>query len=142
MVRALLIAVAVLVIGVAATTYLALELGQVAIVETIKPGGEPRHTHVWYVKEDETANNGGETGGRDGDQDYYMARVTLDFGAFQVSPAIGYVRNRNTTNDRRFATGRRHNAARARRLPPAGLARDGGGRPGATHAMASGRKAG
>ena len=51
MVRALLIAVAMLVIGVAATTYLALELGQVAIVETIKPGGEPRHTHAWYVTE-------------------------------------------------------------------------------------------
>ncbi|MDV2495787.1 MAG: hypothetical protein RX316_06185 [bacterium] len=60
---------------------------------------------IWYIKEDETSNDGGTTSGRDGDQDYYMARVDLDFGAFQVSPAIGYVRNRNTIDDSRFATG-------------------------------------
>ncbi len=60
---------------------------------------------IWYIKEDEVANDNGATSGRDGDQDYYMARVDLDFGTFQVSPAVGYVRNRNTTTDTRFATG-------------------------------------
>jgi hypothetical protein len=51
MIRAIFIAVAVLVIGLAATTCIALELGQVAIAETMKLDGEPRHTHVWYVEE-------------------------------------------------------------------------------------------
>ena len=51
MIRAIFIAVAVLVIGLAATTYIALELGQVAIAETTKLDGEPRRTHVWYVEE-------------------------------------------------------------------------------------------
>jgi hypothetical protein len=61
---------------------------------------------IWYVKENETSNDGtAGTTARNGDQDYYMARVTLDFGAFQVSPAVGYVRNRQTTTDTRFATG-------------------------------------
>jgi hypothetical protein len=60
---------------------------------------------VWWIKEDEVADDNGATSGRDGDQDYYMARVTLDFGAFQVSPALGFLRNRNTISDARFATG-------------------------------------
>ncbi|NIM52606.1 MAG: hypothetical protein GTO22_25735, partial [Gemmatimonadales bacterium] len=60
---------------------------------------------VWWAKEDETTNSTNVEQGRDGDQDYYMARVTLDFGSFQVSPAFGYVRNHNTVNDSRFATG-------------------------------------
>jgi hypothetical protein len=65
---------------------------------------------TWWVKEHEVSsggrdNNFGFERGRDGDQDYYMARVTLDFGSFQVSPTVGYVRNRNTTLDSRFATG-------------------------------------
>ncbi|MDV2503854.1 MAG: hypothetical protein RX318_07860 [bacterium] len=60
---------------------------------------------VWWFKADETSNDGGTTGARDGDQDYYLARVDLDFGPFQVSPAVGYLRNRSTTEDARFATG-------------------------------------
>jgi hypothetical protein len=51
MIIAIFIAVAVLAVGLAATTYLALELGQVAIAQTTKLDGEPRHTHVWYVEE-------------------------------------------------------------------------------------------
>jgi hypothetical protein len=50
-IKALFIAVAVLITVLAATTYLALELGEVAIVETMEPDGKPRHTHVWYVEE-------------------------------------------------------------------------------------------
>ncbi|MDA2915931.1 hypothetical protein MYX64_03685 [Nitrospinae bacterium AH_259_B05_G02_I21] len=60
---------------------------------------------VQWIKEDEVADDNGATSGRDGDQDYYMARVDLDFGSFQVSPAVGYLRNRNSTSDSRFATG-------------------------------------
>ena len=60
---------------------------------------------TWWFKADETADNSDDTSGRDGDQDYYMARVDLDFGSFQVSPAIAYVRNNTTTTDARFARG-------------------------------------
>ncbi len=60
---------------------------------------------TWWFKADETADNSDDTSGRDGDQDYYMSRVDLDFGSFQVSPAIGYVRNNTTTTDARFARG-------------------------------------
>ncbi|MEE9305825.1 MAG: hypothetical protein V3U77_06135, partial [bacterium] len=42
---------------------------------------------IFWVKADEVADNSGATSGRDGDQDYWMANVTLDFGAFQVTPA-------------------------------------------------------
>jgi hypothetical protein len=54
MIRALLTSVAaVLVIalaGGAAITYLALELGEVAIVETVNPdSARLRQTHIWYV---------------------------------------------------------------------------------------------
>jgi hypothetical protein len=62
---------------------------------------------VWWLKEDDS--NGiqtvAENNGRDQDQDYYLARVDLDFGSFQVSPIFGYVRNRTTTTDLRFARG-------------------------------------
>ena len=58
MIRALLIwlavALALALAGAAAITYLALELGEVAIVETMNPDGAPRHTHVWYVQEGAT----------------------------------------------------------------------------------------
>ena len=65
---------------------------------------------LWWVKETDVADldedgGGPASGGRDGDQDYYMARVELDFGSFQASPAFGYLRNRQTTDDPRFATG-------------------------------------
>ncbi|MDV2504491.1 MAG: hypothetical protein RX318_11135 [bacterium] len=74
---------------------------------------------VWYIKENEVSDGGvagegnisgdsdadADERGRDGDQDYYLARVTLDFGAFQVSPALGYVRNRQSVSDSRFGTG-------------------------------------
>jgi hypothetical protein len=64
---------------------------------------------IWYSQENEVSDGGrlGQTAirGRDGDQHYYMARTTLDFGSFQLSPALGYVRNKNTTTDNRFATG-------------------------------------
>jgi hypothetical protein len=77
---------------------------------------------TWYIKENESSdgsrigdgaggNGSGDSDtnanarGRDGDQDYYLARVTLDFGAFQVSPTAGYVRNRQSIIDPRFGTG-------------------------------------
>jgi hypothetical protein len=66
---------------------------------------------VWYIKENDVKDDTSADArhatqsGRDGDQDYYLARVTLDFGPFQLSPAVGVVRNRLTTTDPRFATG-------------------------------------
>jgi hypothetical protein len=55
MIRALVIAVAVVVTGLAAITYLALELGEVAIVETVNADGTGmRQTHVWYVHQADT----------------------------------------------------------------------------------------
>ncbi|MDV2496009.1 MAG: hypothetical protein RX316_07345 [bacterium] len=60
---------------------------------------------VWWFKNVDVADDDGATSGRDGDQGYYMARVDLDFGSFQVSPAVAYLRNRTTTTDTRFATG-------------------------------------
>ena len=77
---------------------------------------------AWWIKENESSdgsrvgNGAGGNGsgdsdatatarGRDGDQDYYMARVTLDFGSFQISPVGAFVRNRQTITDSRFATG-------------------------------------
>ena len=60
---------------------------------------------TWWFKEEDTADDGAGTGGRDGDQDYYLARVTLDFGSFQVSPFFGYLRNHQSTADTRYATG-------------------------------------
>ncbi|TDI92483.1 MAG: hypothetical protein E2O75_03195 [Chloroflexi bacterium] len=51
MIRALCIAVAVLAVGFAATTYVALELTEVATVETASSDrSEPRQTRVWYVQ--------------------------------------------------------------------------------------------
>jgi len=76
-----------------------------------EPGIKVYATHgniswaVWWLKEDEVTNRGGNEGGRDGDQDYYLARVDLDFGSFQVSPTIGFVRNKSSTTDPRFARG-------------------------------------
>ena len=53
MIKALLTSVAAVVaavlVGTAGITYLALELGEVAIVESRTPNGAPRHTHIWYV---------------------------------------------------------------------------------------------
>jgi hypothetical protein len=60
---------------------------------------------LWWFKADEVADDDGATSGRDGDQDFYLAKVDLDFGPLQVSPAVGYVRNRNSTEDARFAVG-------------------------------------
>lgn len=62
---------------------------------------------VWYISEEEVADNGVDSAGRDGDLEYYLARVDLDFGSFQVSPAIGFYRGRKTTDDARFARGLR-----------------------------------
>lgn len=51
MIRALCIAVAVLAVGFAATTYVALELTEVATVETASSDRSgPRQTRVWYVQ--------------------------------------------------------------------------------------------
>jgi len=58
---------------------------------------------VWWLKESES--NRGSNPGRDQDQDYYLARVDLDFGSFQVSPMFGLVRNRNGVKDTRYARG-------------------------------------
>ncbi|MDV2494929.1 MAG: hypothetical protein RX316_01800 [bacterium] len=61
---------------------------------------------LWWFKTDDVANaSSTATSGRDGDQDYYLARMDLDFGPFQVIPALGYLRNRSTTEDARFAVG-------------------------------------
>ncbi|MCH7768557.1 MAG: hypothetical protein IH828_06425 [Nitrospinae bacterium] len=61
----------------------------------------------WWLKENESNNAGisGHEAGRDGDQDYYLARVDLDFGSFQVSPIFGYVRNRTAVKDARWGRG-------------------------------------
>ncbi|MCH7923183.1 MAG: hypothetical protein IH975_09150 [Nitrospinae bacterium] len=78
-----------------------------------EPGIKVYATHgniswaFWWLKEDDS--NGiqvvAENAGRDQDQDYYLARVDLDFGNFQISPFFGFVRNRTTTTDLRFARG-------------------------------------
>ena len=62
---------------------------------------------IWWLKENESnnANIPGHEAGRDRDQDYYLARVDLDFGSFQVSPILGYVRNRTKVKDARWARG-------------------------------------
>ncbi|MCH7923359.1 MAG: hypothetical protein IH975_10040 [Nitrospinae bacterium] len=76
-----------------------------------EPGIKVYATHgniswaVWWLKEDEVSSRKGAEGGRDGDQDYYLARVDLDFGSFQVSPTFGLIRNKTTTTDPRFARG-------------------------------------
>ena len=54
MIKALLISLgtvlAAVVVGTAGITYLALELGEVAIVETVNPdGARLRQTRIWYV---------------------------------------------------------------------------------------------
>lgn len=58
MIKSLLISLgtvlAAVLVGTAGITYLALELGEVAIVETRTPNGAPRYTHIWYVQEGET----------------------------------------------------------------------------------------
>ncbi len=55
MIKVLITAVVIVVVAIIGTTYLALELGQVAIVETMKPDGKgPRYTHVWYVQDGES----------------------------------------------------------------------------------------
>ncbi|MDA2915932.1 alginate export family protein [Nitrospinae bacterium AH_259_B05_G02_I21] len=58
-----------------------------------------------WVKALEVADDNGATSGRDADADYWFANVNLDFGAFQVTPALAYLRNHQTTTDTRFATG-------------------------------------
>lgn len=53
MIKALLISLGIalaVVVGTAGITYLALELGEVAIVETVNPdGARLRQTRIWYV---------------------------------------------------------------------------------------------
>ena len=62
---------------------------------------------IWYIKESEAADGADNLSGRDSDQDYYLARVDLDFGSFQVSPMLSFVRNRSQTSiiDTKFARG-------------------------------------
>ena len=60
---------------------------------------------VWYIKEIEAADDANDLSGRDSDEDYYLARVDLDFGSFQVSPMFSFVRNRANTTSPLFARG-------------------------------------
>ncbi len=46
------IAIGLLGVAFAGTTYWALESGGVAVVKTIRPDGSSRSTHVWFVRED------------------------------------------------------------------------------------------
>ena len=52
MVRSVLVALAVSLLGFAAVTGLALESGGVAVLETRAPDGTPRTTRVWVAEED------------------------------------------------------------------------------------------
>ena len=55
MIKILITTVAIVLAAIIGTPYLALELSQVAIVETIKPDGQgPRYTHIWYVQDEES----------------------------------------------------------------------------------------
>ena len=55
MIKILISTLAILLTAIIGTTYLALELSQVAIVETRQPDKKgPRYTHVWYVQDGES----------------------------------------------------------------------------------------
>jgi len=52
MTKSILIFVAIVLVGIAVVTYVALEVGDVAIVETPRLEGlEARRTHIWFVQE-------------------------------------------------------------------------------------------